>query len=139
VAEQQSARLGQLHRAPPAPALDQSLSDERLQRGEVVADCRKRGVQLFRRRPEAARPGDLAQRAQMLEFNAVPVIRNGDILRVKFTLLRSFHLGRLTDMEVLMTVLILVVLAMLAVKWGADSRPLDTDRATPWWPATPRD
>jgi hypothetical protein len=42
-------------------------------------------------------------------------------------------------MEVLMTVLILVLLAMLAAKWGADSRPVDADRATRWWPATPRD
>jgi hypothetical protein len=75
----------------------------------------------------------------MLEFDAVPVIRNDDILRVKFTLLRSFQVGTLKPMEVLMTVLILVALAMFAAKWGVDSRPLDTDRATPWWPATPRD
>jgi hypothetical protein len=42
-------------------------------------------------------------------------------------------------MEVLMTVLILVLLAMLAARWGVDSRPLDIERPTPWWPATPRD
>jgi hypothetical protein len=42
-------------------------------------------------------------------------------------------------MEVLMTVLILVLVAMLAAAWGADSRPTDAERATRWWPATPRD
>jgi hypothetical protein len=42
-------------------------------------------------------------------------------------------------MEVLMTVLVALALALLAAKWGVDSRPLDTDRATNWWPATPRD
>ncbi len=42
-------------------------------------------------------------------------------------------------MEVLITVLILVLLATLAAKFGADSRPLDIDRPTRWWPATPRD
>jgi len=31
------------------------------------------------------------------------------------------------------------LLAMLAAKWGVDSRPLDADRPTRWWPATPRD
>jgi hypothetical protein len=75
----------------------------------------------------------------MLEFDAVPIIRNGDILRGKFRLLRSFGLGKLRPMEVLMTVLILVLLAMGAAKWGVDSRPLDIDRPTRWWPATPRD
>jgi hypothetical protein len=48
-------------------------------------------------------------------------------------------LGKLRPMEVLMTVLILVLLAMGAAKWGVDSRPLDIDRPTRWWPATPRD
>jgi hypothetical protein len=43
-------------------------------------------------------------------------------------------------MEVLMTTLLLMVLlAMLASAWGADSRPVDADRPTRWWPATPRD
>jgi hypothetical protein len=42
-------------------------------------------------------------------------------------------------MEVLMTVLLLVLLALLASAWGVDSRPVDADRPTTWWPATPRD
>ncbi len=54
-------------------------------------------------------------------------------------MLRSLGLGRMTSMEVLMTVLILVLLAMVAAQWGVDSRPLDVERPTRWWPATPRD
>jgi hypothetical protein len=54
-------------------------------------------------------------------------------------LLRSFRMGRLIAMEVLITVLVTLALAMLAAKWGADSRPVDADRPTRWWPATPRD
>ncbi len=38
-----------------------------------------------------------------------------------------------------MTVLVALALVLLAAKWGADSRPTDADRATRWWPATPRD
>lgn len=38
-----------------------------------------------------------------------------------------------------MTILALVLVAVLAAWWGVDSRPLDADRPTPWWPATPRD
>ena len=43
-------------------------------------------------------------------------------------MLRSLGLGRMTSMEVLMTILILVLLAMVAAQWGVDSRPLDVDR-----------
>jgi hypothetical protein len=75
----------------------------------------------------------------MLEFDAVPFIRNGDILRALFTLLRTLIVGKLRPMDVLMTVLMLVLLALLAARWGVDSRPLDIDRPTRWWPATPRD
>jgi hypothetical protein len=39
-------------------------------------------------------------------------------------------------MEVLMTILILTALCLAAGFWGADSRPLDLERATRWlWPA----
>lgn len=38
-----------------------------------------------------------------------------------------------------MAFLVLILFAMLAARWGVDSRPVDTDRATRWWPATPRD
>ncbi len=37
-----------------------------------------------------------------------------------------------------MTVLIIAALCLAAGFWGADSRPADTERATRWWPATPR-
>jgi hypothetical protein len=42
-------------------------------------------------------------------------------------------------MEVLMSLLIVVLLVMCAARWGADSRPVDADRPTRWWPATPRE
>jgi len=42
-------------------------------------------------------------------------------------------------MEVLVALLIAILLALLAVRWGVDSRPADVDRTTRWWPATPRD
>jgi len=42
-------------------------------------------------------------------------------------------------MEVLMVILILVLGGLLSAAGGADSRPLDIERPTPWWPATPRE
>jgi hypothetical protein len=51
----------------------------------------------------------------------------------------EFPCGNTELMELLITVLILVLLAMLAAGWGVDSRPLDIERPTRWWPATPRD
>lgn len=52
-------------------------------------------------------------------------------------------MGTLKDMEVLMqvltTVLVFVLLALCAARWGADSRLIDAERATRWWPATPRE
>jgi hypothetical protein len=44
-------------------------------------------------------------------------------------------------MEVLMTVLVTLAIALLLVavaREGVDSRPADADRATHWWPGTPR-
>jgi hypothetical protein len=44
-------------------------------------------------------------------------------------------------MEVLMTVLVTLAIALLLVvvaQEGVDSRPADADRATHWWPGTPR-
>lgn len=38
-----------------------------------------------------------------------------------------------------MAFLALVLVAMLAAGWAVDSRPVDADRATHWWPAAPRD
>jgi hypothetical protein len=42
-------------------------------------------------------------------------------------------------MEVLMAVLMLVLLALITARWGVDSRPIDAERPTRWWPAIPRD
>jgi hypothetical protein len=41
-------------------------------------------------------------------------------------------------MEALMTV-VLVLLITGAAFFGVDSRPVDADRPTRWWPSTPRD
>jgi hypothetical protein len=57
----------------------------------------------------------------------------------KMQVASEFPGGNTESMEVLLTVLILVLVAMLAAAWGADSRPTDAERATRWWPATPRD
>lgn len=38
-----------------------------------------------------------------------------------------------------MPLLLMVLLAIAAQFWGADSRPSDLDRAVRWWPGTPRD
>ena len=38
-----------------------------------------------------------------------------------------------------MVILILVLGGLLLAAGGADSRLLDIERPTPWWPATPRD
>jgi hypothetical protein len=40
-------------------------------------------------------------------------------------------------MGLLVIVAAFVLLAFAAARWGADSRLLDADRATRWWPATP--
>jgi hypothetical protein len=42
-------------------------------------------------------------------------------------------------MEFLMAVLIFILLALLAARWGVDSRPVDAERPTRWFAATPRD
>ncbi|HKB17868.1 MAG TPA: hypothetical protein VKF28_02455 [Candidatus Dormibacteraeota bacterium] len=39
----------------------------------------------------------------------------------------------------LITGLFALVLGLLATVGGVDSRPVDADRPTRWWPATPRD
>ncbi len=51
----------------------------------------------------------------------------------------EIHHGKTEDMELVMAFLVLVLVAMLAAGWAVDSRPVDADRATLWWPATPRD
>ena len=42
-------------------------------------------------------------------------------------------------METLVVILALIVLAIASAAFGADSRSLDVDRVTSWWPANPRD
>jgi hypothetical protein len=42
-------------------------------------------------------------------------------------------------METLIVVLALTLLVAASVMFGADSRPVDDARATPWWPANPTD
>lgn len=42
-------------------------------------------------------------------------------------------------METLVVILALIVLAIACAAFGVDSRPLDVDRVTTWWPANPRD
>ena len=49
----------------------------------------------------------------------------------------DIHSGEAVDMETLILVLALVVLVLGASMFGADSRPTDQDRPTPWWPAKP--
>jgi hypothetical protein len=51
----------------------------------------------------------------------------------------DIHSGKAMDMETLILVLVLalVVLVLGASMFGADSRPTDEDRPTPWWPAKP--
>jgi hypothetical protein len=38
-----------------------------------------------------------------------------------------------------MAILLLALVGLLVLTSGADSRPLDVERRTTWWPATPRD
>ena len=42
-------------------------------------------------------------------------------------------------MELAFAVLVLLALDVLAMRFGADSRPLDAERATRWFPGHPRD
>jgi hypothetical protein len=42
-------------------------------------------------------------------------------------------------MEVLMPLILLIVLAIGAQFFGADSRPHDSERPTRWYPGVPRD
>jgi hypothetical protein len=41
-------------------------------------------------------------------------------------------------METLVAILVLVGLAVLGGVYGTDSRPDDVQKASRWWPATPR-
>src|SRR3989441_3739935 len=95
VAQQYAAGLRQRD-GPPAPRpLDQTLSDEHLQGRHVIADRGQRAVQLLRRGPERPGLGDGPERSQMLDLDALPIVRHSDILRVKLMLLRRFTRGRL--------------------------------------------
>jgi hypothetical protein len=47
--------------------------------------------------------------------------------------------GNTQGMEVLIPLLLMLLLAICAQLWGVDSRPVDVDRATRWFPGTPRD
>lgn len=42
-------------------------------------------------------------------------------------------------MELLILLLVIVLFELAACFAAADSRPADADRATPWYPAYPRD
>jgi hypothetical protein len=42
-------------------------------------------------------------------------------------------------MYLVYAVLVLLAFDVLAMMFGADSRPLDTERATRWFPGHPRD
>ena len=58
----------------------------------------------------------------------------------KIEVASEIHSGKTVDMEVLMAVILtLGLFAMCAAQWGVDSRPVDAERPTRWWPATPRD
>jgi hypothetical protein len=56
---------------------------------------------------------------------------------MKTGLASDIHSGKAMDMETLILVLALAVLVLGASMFGADSRPTDEDRPTPWWPAKP--
>jgi len=75
----------------------------------------------------------------VLEVDALPIIRDVGILRVKQALLRSLTQGTLKSMEILVSLTLLFLLAVSAQLWGVDSRPADLDRVTRWWPGSPRD
>ena len=54
-------------------------------------------------------------------------------------LLRTFKVGKLSVVAVLMTFLLMLLLAIAAQLWGEDSRTLDPNRNVRWFPGTPRD
>src|SRR5439155_21962711 len=95
VAEHDATSLRHRHRAAASRSLDEALADEGLERAHVIADRRQRAVQLLRRGPERPRVGDGAKCPQMLDLDALPIVRHSDILRGKQMLLRRFNTGRL--------------------------------------------
>jgi hypothetical protein len=105
----------------------------------VIADRRKRGVQLGGGGPERSRDGDRAQRAEMLQVDALPIIRNGEILVVNLMLLRSLPEGTLHLVESLIALALMLLLAIAAQFAGVDSRTVDPNDKVRWFPGAPRD
>jgi hypothetical protein len=56
----------------------------------------------------------------------------------KIEVASEIPVGNTEAMEVLIAFLLLVLLALCAANWAVDSRPVDAERPTRWWPATPR-
>jgi len=75
----------------------------------------------------------------MLQVDALPIIRNGEILVVNLMLLRSLPQGRLHLVESLIALALMLLLAIAAQFWGVDSRTVDPNNKVRWFPGAPRD
>jgi len=75
----------------------------------------------------------------MLQVDALPIIRDGEILGVNLMLLRSLPEGTLHLVESLIALGIMLLLAIAAQFWGADSRTVDPNSKVRWFPGAPRD
>jgi len=105
----------------------------------VITDGRQRGVELGGGGPERARDRYRAQRAEMLQVDALPIIRDGEILGVNLMLLRSLRVGTIDLVESLIALGLMLLLAIAAQFWGVDSRTVDPNRKVRWFPGAPRD
>jgi hypothetical protein len=81
--KQQPTCFGQRDGPLSARTVDQALTREGLERPDVIADAGLGGVQDLRCGPERPRRRDRSQGAQMLEFDACPIIRYSDIFSYK--------------------------------------------------------
>jgi len=75
----------------------------------------------------------------MLQVDALPIIRDGEILGVNLTLLRSLRVGTIDLVESLIALGLMLLLAIAAQFWGVDSRTVDPNRKVRWFPGAPRD
>jgi len=105
----------------------------------VITDRRERGVELGGGGPERARDRDRAQRSEVLQVDALPIIRDGEILGGNLMLLRSLPEGTLHLVESLIALGLMLLLAIAAQFWGVDSRTVDPNSKVRWFPGAPRD
>ena len=134
MARQQRASLREHHRALAAGALDHALADERFQRGNLMAHRRLRVAQTLGGTNERAFLGDRLEGDQVTQLEPGPIMQLQTISHDTSALDKYLVQRDAGCMEIILIVITLLVLDVLAARFGHDSRVLDPRDPRGWWP-----